>query len=396
VSFSSISVLISVILVMTITTTSPAAVAAASFITGNGPNSFLPDLFQKAFVPKHDLSHIQEALIHTRLDIHLDIAAIPPTTSTTQKTATTTRIAIRNLVLELNRMVPPQQLQRKDSPIVASPVVVASSSDVVQVVGYTTASRRSRPVVAAVVDQVSSAAKGITKHPFHMPGFNGPHPMSSSGIGPIQIHEAGHYITLDTGMQYLPIDTSVAVGAANHQWELIWKEQSPAGVLVCGIELQDNVIRNQAMIPKGIMYLSFPVWNADRLQEYQLKKQECDLASKLHIQERDAELLKMSQTNNVLAKMIHYRNAFAAVEQYSLQPRKMLSSVPSDMEVITIGHNDDNSAAVLLSRMGTVRIVPGSEKGHANNNYYSNILNYNDQHVVRGTATIRPPCVPTP
>jgi hypothetical protein len=104
----------------------------------------------------------------------------------------------------------------------------------------------------------------------------------------------------------------------------------------------------------------------------------------------------MSQTNNVLAKMIHYRNAFAAVEQFSLQPRKMLSSVPSDTEVITIGHNDDNSAAVLLSRMGTVRIVLDSKKGHSNFSYYSNILNYNDQHVVRGTATIRPPCVPTP
>jgi hypothetical protein len=284
-------------------------------------------------------------------------------------------------------MLPPQQLQRKDSPMMASPVVVASS-DAVQVVGYTTASSRSRPV-AAVVDQVSPSTNRSTKHPFHMPGFNGPHPMSSSGIGPIQIHEAGHYITLETA-------SSVAVGAANHQWELIWNEQSPAGVLVCGIELQDNVIMNQAMIPKGIMYLSFPVWNAKWLQEYQLKKQECELASKLHIHEQDAELLKMSQTNNVLAKMIHYRNAFAAVEQYSLQPRKMLSSVPSDAEVITIGHNDDNSAAVLLSRMGTVRIVPDSKKGNANNNYYSNILNYNDQHVVRGTATIRPPCVPTP
>jgi hypothetical protein len=164
--------------------------------------------------------------------------------------------------------------------MMASPVVVASS-DAVQVVGYTTASSRSRPV-AAVVDQVSPSTNRSTKHPFHMPGFNGPHPMSSSGIGPIQIHEAGHYITLETA-------SSVAVGAANHQWELIWNEQSPAGVLVCGIELQDNVIMNQAMIPKGIMYLSFPVWNAKWLQEYQLKKQECELASKLHIHEQDAD-----------------------------------------------------------------------------------------------------------
>jgi hypothetical protein len=323
----------------------------AFLINGNLP---LPDIFQKAFVPKNDLKDIQESFLHTVLDMHLDVTALPVTTSSsattksshllTQRTDQEPRIAIRNLIVELqDPQTPPSQIVGFDTTNVITP-------------------------------------KSKSKLPsLHMPGWNGPHPMSSSGIGPLQIRESGHFITVDMGKKYLPIDTS-STATNSPQWELIWKEQSPAGVLVCGLALSETVTRNQAMIPKGTMYISFPVWDADQLLEYQQKKRDCEIASKLHMQERDNELLKMSQTSNVLAKIIHYRNAFAAVEQYSLQPRKMLSHVPSsEDEVLHIAGN------IVLSRKGEVRIVPDKVRHQLN-----------DASVARGTALIRAPVVLAP
>ena len=302
--------------------------SASAFLNGN-----LPDVFQKAFLPKHDLPDIQESFLHTILDMHLDIAAVPIASSSSEKTKSShlltqrahaePRIAIRNLIVEL-------QDARTTTP----------------------ATKTTQPKLPAL----------------HMPGRNGPHPMSSSGVAPLQIHQAGHFITVDMGQTFLPLDTA--------QWELIWKEQSPAGVLVCGLALREAVQRNQALLPKGTLYISFPVWDADKLQEYQKKKLDCEVASKMHMQERDDELRKMTQTNNVLAKMIHYRNAFAAVEQYSLQPRKLLSHVPSSVEeVLSIA-----GGTILLSRKGEVRIVPDKLRHHPN-----------DAGVARGTALIRPP-----
>jgi hypothetical protein len=325
--------------------------ALAFLINGNLP---LPDIFQKAFVPKKDLQEIQESFLHTVLDMHLDITALPvaKTSSTTTKSShlltqrpdQEPRIAIRNLIVEL-------QDPQKNPPS--------------QVVGFDS---------AGVMKSPKSKLPSL-----QMPGWNGPHPMSSSGIGPLQIHESGHFITVDMGKKYLPIDTtSTATNAP--QWELIWKEQSPAGVLVCGLALPEEVTRNQGMLPKGTMYISFPVWDSAQLLEYQQKKRDCEVASKLHMKERDDELLKMSQTNNVLAKIIHYRNAFAAVEQYSLQPRKMLSHVPSsDDEILPIAGN------IVLSRKGQVRIVPDKLRHQPN-----------DSGVARGTALIRPPVALAP
>jgi hypothetical protein len=238
----------------------------------------IQDFVQRAFVPKADLQHIvSDSFPGTILDIQLDVA----------DHASKQRMAVQNIVLQLNN---------KDDD------------------------------------------KAIKQLP--MPGFNGPHPSTSGGVGSIGIVEPGHFIDL-TGRVKLQ-------WASLASWELTWRQEAPAGTLICGLELACDAVRNKAKIPKGRIYMSFPVWNRDKLSEYQAYKVDWEAASKVHLRERDEQLLKMQQTNNILAKALHYRNAFAAVEQYSLQPHETMSKVPSNSEVITIA--DD----ILLSNKGTL------------------------------------------
>jgi hypothetical protein len=204
-----------------------------------------------------------------------------------------------------------------------------------------------------------------------MPGVNGPHPITSSGTLPLTILNSGEYVTWPTGAQSVPFTTTTSDThqQLQPQWEIIWRESSPTGTLVLGMELLQSIQKNSnAMIPAGIMYISFPIWDGRKLQEYQMKKKEYDKTSKQYSQERDAALERMTQTNNVLTKLVHYRDAFQAAEKYSLQPHKLLQHIPTTMndliEVAMSGSNDDDdddddssATPLYVVSKGTVRII---------------------------------------
>lgn len=172
-----------------------------------------------------------------------------------------------------------------------------------------------------------------------MPGFNGPHPNLSAGLRRLNLVEEGSYIS-QVGQQF--------VKALNGCWELVWKEGSPAGNLICGLELPEEVQRNGAVLPKGKIYITFPVWTKETLGQMQVQKDKIlGLASEA-LAEKDAELAKMQETGNLLQKALHYRNAYAAAEKYFTQPKKKYETVPSKDEVISF--QDD----LLVTTKGTV------------------------------------------
>jgi hypothetical protein len=182
--------------------------------------------------------------------------------------------------------------------------------------------------------------KGDISKTIPMLGANGPHPGTSGGIGKLQVLKSGHFIDM-TGT--VPIDFS-----PDANWELVWRQDSPMGSLNCGLDLKSDATRNSAILHKGLVYLSFYVWNAATLRDYQERKVYVNDKAAEHLQDRDDELAKMTTASNVFAKAMHYRNAAAAVEKYSLQPVRSMSQVPGDDEVIQI---DDD---LFLTRKGTV------------------------------------------
>jgi hypothetical protein len=274
-----------------------------------------------------------------------------------------------------------------------------------------------QPRSKIITTTTRSQSKQTESGSIPMPGIHGPHPITSSGTLPLHILNCGEYVTWPTGTQSVPFTTtsSDTHQQLQPQWEIIWRESSPTGTLVLGMELLQSIQKNNnSMIPAGTMYMSFPIWDGRKLQDYQMKKKEYDKTSKQYSQERDAALERMTQTNNVLTKLVHYRDAFQAAENYSLQPHKLLQHIPTTMndliEVVMSGSNDDDDSSatpLYIARKGTVRIV-SNHKNKLNtksttlttpcgkqilmNRMVSNSKTDPQRHtgdIVHGTATIR-------
>jgi hypothetical protein len=178
-----------------------------------------------------------------------------------------------------------------------------------------------------------------TEQHVKMPGFNGPHPNLSAGLRRLNLVEEGSFISL-MGKQF--------VKALNGCWELVWKENSPAGNLICGFEVPEDAKRNDAMLPKGKVYLSFPIWTKETLEQMQAEKERIMKLANQALAEKDEELAKMQETGNLLMKALHYRNAYAAAERYFMHPVSRMKLVPSKDEVIPF--QDD----LLVTTTGTV------------------------------------------
>jgi hypothetical protein len=172
-----------------------------------------------------------------------------------------------------------------------------------------------------------------------MPGFNGPHPNLSAGLRRLNLVQEGSFIS-QVGQQF--------VKALNGCWELVWRDGAPAGNLICGLELPEEVKRNGATLPKGKIYITFPVWTKENLEMMQLRKENIFNLANQALEEKNAELAKMSETGNWLQKALHYRNAYAAAEKYYLQPKQQYEMVPSKDEIVSF--QDD----LFVTTKGTV------------------------------------------
>jgi hypothetical protein len=154
---------------------------------------------------------------------------------------------------------------------------------------------------------------------------NGPNPKLSSGARKLDIIQEGRFI-----------DTSGTrrVKTLKGCWEVVWRKDAPAGALICGFEVPEEYSRNGASLSSGRMYMSFPLWTQEGLAEGMERKQYVLKRVKECIEERDEELMKMEQTNNPLMKALHYRNAYAAMEAYYMQPISSLQHVPDEGETL--------------------------------------------------------------
>jgi len=176
----------------------------------------------------------------------------------------------------------------------------------------------------------STSTSGTT---IPMPGMHGMHPSLSGGVRSLKIQRPGRFIS-SQGLQYVqPTPASC--------WELIWKKDAHAGCLLLGLELEEEYQRHHedsddqaaasAKLPKGVVYLNFPVWSLEGLAVARAAQAKAIRRAKECLEERDTEIAKLQHTSNWFQKALHYRNAYAAVEAYTLQPLKHYEDiVPKD------------------------------------------------------------------
>lgn len=229
----------------------------------------------------------------------------------------------------------------------------------------------SRMTISGMLMELSAKLADDYVHP-KMPGADGPHPQLSSGVRTLTVIEEGSFISMmgKNDVKFL-----------NGCWEMVWRENAPAGSLICGFDIPQEYIRNEASLPKGRIYLSFPIWTEIGLQDAQETKESTLSRAKELIQEKDQELEKMQATPNPLKKALHYRNAAAAIQKYDFQDLKRIEIVPSNDEIIAL--QDDlllTTKGLVFSTEGSFTQQQGGGGGH---------------HVLLGTAFAGIPVKPT-
>lgn len=178
-----------------------------------------------------------------------------------------------------------------------------------------------------------------------LPGANGPRPWLSNGVHEIEVLKDGTFINME-GLQNVELRYGV--------WEMIWRDNAPAGVIICGFSLDKDAIRNDAILEKGQLYLTWPVWSNESLEEQQKRKAQAEIKYKEFENERDTQLEKMINTPNILKKALHFRNAAAATEQMDYTGLHYLVDVPSGDDVLEIGDG------LKMVKSGTVWSKTGS------------------------------------
>lgn len=197
-----------------------------------------------------------------------------------------------------------------------------------------------------------------------LPGADGPRPHLSSGIHHMNVIEDGSFINME-GVQNVQFRNGV--------WEMIWRDGSTAGLIICGFSLDKDARRNDAMLEKGQVYITWPVWSKDGLDKQQARKAEAAIKYEEYETERNNELEKMSSTPNILRKALHFRNAANAAEKMDWTDLHTMSDVPSAEDVLEIGEG------LQMVRTGTVWSKTGS---------FSDSFGANRQQLL-GTATLQ-------
>jgi hypothetical protein len=129
-------------------------------------------------------------------------------------------------------------------------------------------------------------------------------------------------------------------------------------------------MRNEATLPKGRFYLSFPIWTASGLKTGQAEKRKVESRCEQLLEQREEGLYQANLTDNPIKKALHLRSAFDATEKYDLQPHETLELIPEDHQVIRI--QDD----LLLTTRGLIWSKEGSffEDGHNTQLGFATIL----------------------
>ena len=172
-----------------------------------------------------------------------------------------------------------------------------------------------------------------------LPGADGYYESASSGHRDLDVISKGRYINTK-GQQLIDCQRGC--------WELCWLKDKPSGSLVLGFHIPIDYWRNDAILPCGDLWLSFPVWTERGLQYGQYEKEKTQSEIKVLLEKRDEELNKFDHSRNPIMRAIYLKNAFEYAEKCSELDDGVLDTIPEDDQVEKL--QDD----LLLSRYGMI------------------------------------------
>uniref|UniRef100_A0A7S1BRI6 Uncharacterized protein n=1 Tax=Corethron hystrix TaxID=216773 RepID=A0A7S1BRI6_9STRA len=190
-------------------------------------------------------------------------------------------------------------------------------------------------------DIALSPPEGNQNYP-KLPGINGPRPNLSTG---------GKHLEVISSPSFIDHQGIQNVDFKNGCWEMLWREDAPAGTVVCGFDIPNKATRNGATLPAGTLYVSFVLWNKDDLMIEQARKKIVETEARKCLKDKDDILQKYNKESNIIKKALLYRSATMEVEKYHrLQRSGILSvqNIPDAADVVPIRNN------LMLTSKGTV------------------------------------------
>lgn len=163
-------------------------------------------------------------------------------------------------------------------------------------------------------------------HP-NLPGANGPNPHLSTGAKTLELLKEGKFVDL-TGSRCVSMENGV--------WEMIWRRNANAGALICGFDVPEEVKRNDATIPKGRVYVTFPVWTQESLKELRERKVKAEEKAVEALDRLNDATRMMEEESNPLMKALHFRNACKAHEDLDYSGYRSYQSMPLEREIVNL------------------------------------------------------------
>mmetsp|Transcript_18972 Transcript_18972/g.44449 ORF Transcript_18972/g.44449 Transcript_18972/m.44449 type:complete len:296 (-) Transcript_18972:171-1058(-) len=160
-----------------------------------------------------------------------------------------------------------------------------------------------------------------------MPGSDGPNPQLSSGSKSLEVVEEGKFVDF-SGTRRATL--------SNGAWELVWRKGANAGALICGFDVPVAIERNDAKIPEGRLYVTFPVWNDSTLKDLRERKQVAEEKAVMAADRLKEHSEKMEATNNLIQKALHFREACKAAEEIDYSGYRSYRSMPLHREMISV------------------------------------------------------------
>eukprot|EP00523_Entomoneis_sp_CCMP467_P006934 CAMPEP_0168732394 /NCGR_PEP_ID=MMETSP0724-20121128/7749_1 /TAXON_ID=265536 /ORGANISM="Amphiprora sp., Strain CCMP467" /LENGTH=311 /DNA_ID=CAMNT_0008779413 /DNA_START=178 /DNA_END=1113 /DNA_ORIENTATION=+ len=159
----------------------------------------------------------------------------------------------------------------------------------------------------------------------------------SSGSKELDIVRNGHVIDL-TGLRSIPFRDGT--------WEMAWKDGRSHGMVVCSFDLPEAVTRNDNKVEPCRMFIEFPIWTQQGLEEDQAYKRVMEARRHENDVAKTEYMMQYQQESNLFKKMQLYHAALQAMERNTLTPR--CEYIPEPGQTVELNDN------LVLTKQGTV------------------------------------------
>lgn len=143
-------------------------------------------------------------------------------------------------------------------------------------------------------------------------------------------------------------------------WEIAWEEDSLTGEFMCGLHLQEEARRNDAVLNAGEIYFTFPCWTQESLIEFQDRSDKYNKALDTYYRDSFEELQKMEKTKNPITKLVSFVRSVDRLDEIKKKKREFFSTVPTVQTagsmLLAVGDN------LLFSTKGRVWTIDENKK----------------------------------